>query len=436
MDNSTTNIHINDNTKNPSISAKSQEWMRTWGEINSDDTCMEMDVYNKTGDVYLIGENQTVSPSKILFIKYNSSGDLEWDMEFQFKGSSSEGQDVVVHQNTGEIYILATVYNGGNHDDIFIAKYYDNGTQIWNTTWGNDSYEYGAGISYDNAGYLYVSGYIRDFDTYNDKIILVKFDRNSGNQVWNATWDTSFDDIAYDVACGPYGEIYITGYTEVSANDIDMVLIRYDNNNVQKWNITWGIGSYKETGNAVGVDSYGDIYITGTYENDPNRVWGMFLCKYNSSSVFKWSIRYTSSSNQVYGYDLYIDANDHIFVAMAGYASYYWNSLMVQGYNRRGEIMFESYWNAVTNFLVTSAVSGYGSNIYVVGNMWDASPVPRFDIILVKNPSEDFPFDEDEDEDEDDDNDPAIPGYDSFLIIGIIGLVSTLIIINFKKRKR
>ncbi len=93
-----------------------------------------MDVYNKTGNVYLIGWDKTFIDDDIKLEKYNKSGVLEWSIILDYdEGTSGQniGNDVVFDQDTGEINILASVFNKTS-EDLFIAKYSSDGQQIWN----------------------------------------------------------------------------------------------------------------------------------------------------------------------------------------------------------------------------------------------------------------------------------------------------------------
>ena len=93
-----------------------------------------MDVYNKTGDMYLIGWDLTFIDDDIKLVEYKKSGVFAWSITLDYEeGTSGQdiGNDVIFNQDTGEIYILAFVFNKTS-EDLFIAKYSSDGQQIWN----------------------------------------------------------------------------------------------------------------------------------------------------------------------------------------------------------------------------------------------------------------------------------------------------------------
>ena len=451
--NQTASILINEKninfTDSPSVSA-TENWYRKWGRNDRNDTINEMDVYNKTGDVYMIGSNETRNSnddSQILLVKYNNSGDQQWNKTITGGyGGRNEGNDIVVDQKTGEIYIVGTLYNGTTKmEEILIARYFDNGTQDWNRTWGYDfEKDLGSGIALDNSGNLYVSGSSSISSGIGFAIVLIKFNLATLSYEWNVTWEVigAISNEAYDVACGLYGDVYVTGYTDDNGDYYpDMVLISFDENGNENWNITFVVNNYWIWGNSVAVDSNDDVYITGMAYRSALDGY-MFLKKYSNQSVEKWSRTWSGPLNDGGGEDIYIDANDNVIVAVLCGDSSTNSKLRILGYNPSGNLKFKVEWrNSNLNLdemIFTTCVSGYGTNhFYIAGRIFNA-PYGVDNFILVKNPSVTYVIGGggggDDDDDDDDDTEFLILGYELLLVILIIISISFLICFIRKER--
>ena len=428
---------MNDDYSKDIAIASSVEWYRIWGDPNSNDILQAMDVYNKTGDVYLVGSNDTSGSgyNDIVLVKYNNSGDYEWNRSIDFDTrfpTQDIGMDVDVDQATGDIYLTGEVYNASFGNLIFVAKYDSDGYQKWNNTWGYYFHaEWGYGVSLDDANYVYVIG----SSGGKDEIVLIKFDKSNGLQVWNTTWNETLDDGAYGVACDQYGGIYVTGYTYKNVYDKDMVLIKFNETGQQQWNKTGGNNFYNETAHSVAVDSEANIYVTGVAEIGSSYEY-MFLQKYDNESNLLWEIGWADLIYGGKGNDIYITSNGTIMVAVEPSSN-----LRYLAFNSTGSLLYLNSWDIENAYLSIKCVSGYGlDNIYIAG-VYGPSPNQ---FIIVKNPNYTTdigngggagtsPGDGDND---DGDNGVVIPFGNTFLLFTILAVVSISVLLKKKIKSK
>ena len=132
------------------------------------------------------------------------------------------------------------------------------------------------------------------------------------------------------VAIDSSDNIYITGTSEgtnifgknvTSGTTRDIFVAKLNSSGVVQWVYTAG-GTGADRGRKIALDSSGNIYVAGYYENTvdfgggnitSNGSWDAFLLKLNSSGTFQWVKSYGASNNDL-GRDVAIDSNDNIYL--------------------------------------------------------------------------------------------------------------------------
>ena len=281
--------------------------------------------------------NTNSGDTDIILVKYNSSGTKQWTQ--QLGTSSEEyGQSVTV-DSSDNIYVSGSTYGGldGNTNsgsfDFFLVKYNSSGTKQWTKQLGTSANDFGYGVTVDSSDNIYVTGTTGgglDGNTHlggSWDIFLVKYYDN-GTKQWTQQLGTSSDDQGYGVTVDNSSNIYVTGYTSGGLNgntnygNKDIFLVKYNSSGTKQWTKQFGTSSWDE-GLGVTADSSDNIYVTGyTYGGlDNNTNSGdkdMFLVKYNSSGTKQWTQQLGTSSEE-YGQSVTVDSSDNIYVT--GYTS-------------------------------------------------------------------------------------------------------------------
>lgn len=247
-------------------------------------------------------------------------------------------------------------FHGGY--DVFIAKYDSVGNYIWAVNVGNTGFNDGNGITTDNSGNVYVTGYfsaITDFDpgagVLNitpvglQDIFILKLN-SSGTLVWVKTVGSSGDDRGNSVAVDPSGNVYTTGYfgTASAAVDFDPGPGVYNMNSVNKnafilkldanGNFVWSAnitdpssGNYDE-GHSIKTDASGNVYATGFYVGTCDFDFGpgvynltsigtqnnAYILKLNGAGVLQWAKR-IGNAYDVKGNSISLDNNNNVLVS-------------------------------------------------------------------------------------------------------------------------
>ena len=140
---------------------------------------------------------------------------------------------------------------------------------------------------------------------------------------------SGFDTDATGVAIDSSDNIYITGTSQgtnlfgknaTSGTTDDIFVAKLNSSGVVQWVYTAG-GTGRDRGRKLAVDSTGNVYVVGYYQNTvdfgggnvtSNGSWDAFLLKLNSSGTFQWVKSYGGSTGNDLGRDVVVDSNDHV----------------------------------------------------------------------------------------------------------------------------
>jgi uncharacterized delta-60 repeat protein len=184
----------------------------------------------------------------------------------------------------------------------------------WLATYGAelDPYDAANAIAIDDAGNLFVTGYVVTDNNGNADYATVKYD-TWGNQLWAARYNgpANANDAAVAVATDKSGNAYVTGYSQGVGTGDDYATLKYDPQGNQLW-----VARYNGPGNtggrpayhAIKVDDTANAYVTGTagtvkYDRDGNQLWvrtnvpGEALAVDASGNVYVTGTFYPSTTN-------------------------------------------------------------------------------------------------------------------------------------------
>ncbi len=269
------------------------------------------------GNVYIVGSFQysvdfdpgpdsigltTNGSSDIFMAKYDNNGNYIWAKNIG--GPKSDGVNSFALDGSGNIYLTGSFYetvdfdpgsgtanlwsNGQN--DVFIAKYDNNGNYVWAKSVGASYYDYSYSIDLDASGNVYITGDFHltvDFDpgpgtaslTANNRdIFIAKYDKN-GNYIWAKNMGGGKWDIGHSISVDAQGNLYITGLMNdtadfepgvgtaylISNGSFDIFLAKYDTDGNYLWANNFG-SYYADQGLGICTDGNGNIYIIGHYQ--------------------------------------------------------------------------------------------------------------------------------------------------------------------------
>ncbi|MEZ4684918.1 MAG: hypothetical protein R3B47_02300 [Bacteroidia bacterium] len=300
--------------------------------------------------------------------KYDLEGNISWQKEYDFTGDRDYGIAITTGLG-GEIIAVGASYDTATSNfDIVIISYDDFGNILWTTRYDGGGGDIPTAVTTDSNGEIYICASTGDASGNSDFVAL-KFDM-SGNLVWDEKYDyQGMDDIPAGMVISPNNELVITGGSQTQTGDWDYATLRYDasngtllgssrqsvsgvsidkpsaimmdvNNNYfitgvvydstgaadietiklndtlgVEWTSTWDGTGFDDEAHAIGLDSNGDVYVTGYTGTLGSRT--LLTLKYDGNAgTVLWTLE--ESNGALFngeGYDLRVDQEDLIYVS-------------------------------------------------------------------------------------------------------------------------
>ena len=269
-----------------------EEWTKTFGD---EDSYFGRSVQQTTDGGYIItGYTESIGNGgyDVYLIKTDENGNELWSQTF---GGEGDDLSFSVQQTTDGGYIVTGFTNsfGNGNSDVYLIKTDGNGTKLWSQTFGGESHEEGYSVQQTTDGGYIISGRTESFGNGNIDIYLIKIDEN-GNEQWSQTYGGSYNEIGYSFQQTTDGGYIITGWTDSFGNgNKDVYLIKTDENGNEQWSQNYG-GSYNEIGYSVQQTTDGGYIITGNNESIGNGQDDVYLIKTNQfgniTSTFEISL--------------------------------------------------------------------------------------------------------------------------------------------------
>ncbi len=248
--------------------------------------------------------------------KYSPNGTLL--LNFTITGNDTDrGHDAVVDSDNNIIVAGETGTFSAGYQDWWVLKYYPNGTQIWNITEGGPASDTLDGVALDSEGNIIAAGATGSFGANNTlDAWTIKYYPN-GTHIWNRTFDLGANsEAAYDVAVDSNDNIVIVGKYDDAGTGIDALVVKYDKDGNEIWNITIPGGGIVRYLDGVEIDSQDNIIAAGI--GYAGWYLGYWTTKIDSNGTVLWNMTDDCGYNSWCGaYDMALDPYDNIILTGA-----------------------------------------------------------------------------------------------------------------------
>jgi hypothetical protein len=317
--------------------------------------------------------------------------------------ADATGNTYIIGRYSGTVTIGTTTFTSLGHSDIFIAKHNKSGVLQWVKSAGGADGEYGSDIAVDAGGYVYITGGFSGTATFgstdvtsagSSDVFVAKY-TNSGVLEWIQSAGGTGSDQGTSIAVDGSGNAYITGNFSNTATfgtstvtaqyfDPDVFVAKCNSSGVFQWAQSGG-GGGGDSGSGIGVDSSGNVYVTGTYMG--SGTFGtssitmkgntdIFLVKYDNNGVFQW-IQTVGNPDYDVSHDLAVDNDGNIYITgnFWGTVSFGDKAVTSQGGRDLFLTKYDGNGNAIwaksaggTNLEAGTGIAVDGMGVYITGH--------------------------------------------------------------------
>lgn len=248
-----------------------------------------------------------------------------WEGIKQMGDENEEVSAALALNSADQVFIVGYRNVGGTKKEILLKAYETSGTdnieQIYTV---NPSNQEAKAVTIDSSGDIIITGVTNGTvfgkTPVNKGAFFTRFD-STGDVQTTELIDTSSDDEGLDITLDATGDIYITGLTngvmgggtDHAASDI--FIAKFNKAETELWRRNFGTDA-AESGQAIAVDSGGNIYITGYETTDAKDI---FIAKYAATDteplthIWKNTLGENDGKNQE-GYDIAVDRDGNVLI--------------------------------------------------------------------------------------------------------------------------
>jgi hypothetical protein len=324
--------------------------------------------YDSSDNLYAVGYVNDSNTTGIV-AKFNASGTIQWQRTLGASLPSDTNWVGVDVDNSSNVYVVGYTSSDGslNARDVQVAKYDTNGNLQWQKTLGTaGTLQQGLSAAVEaSTGDFYIAGtFYASSGSQINRMLVLKYN-TSGVLQWqrsmtpaNAANDSSGNAIALDSA----GNLYIVGTTPTSTSEGQGILVKYNSSGVLQWQVGLSIGSGGSTYSGIAIDSSDNIFATGIATTG-GTTYGT-VAKYNTSGALQWKKQIGTAGGSPALTGLSADSLGNVYatgIGGPGFSSY------IVKYDTNGSVLWQRNLQAASHWVQNFSIAVDSSNNLVTG---------------------------------------------------------------------
>jgi uncharacterized delta-60 repeat protein len=395
--NSAGDTSANDITTIKYNSAGQQQWIQRYnGPGNGDDGTNGTNAIavDGSGNVYVTGWSLGLENTDFVTVKYNADGVQQWAQRYNGSGNGYDAPYGIALDSQGNVYITGGSAGSGTGSDYTTIKYNTDGEQQWVQSYNGpaNGYDVAQSLAVDASSNVYVTGYSTAANGLGD-CATIKYD-TAGEQQWAQIYNGQADGTDYgnSIAVDGSANVYVTGSSAGSKTNRDYLTIKYNSLGEEQWvAIHSSVGNFVDEARSVGLDSSGNVYITGVLAYSEGKAstddWGTI--KYSSAGAEQWVQVYNGPAGTAdETFSIAVDAMGNSYIIGYSHGLTSGSDLITIKYNTDGVQQWVQAYNGPANSTDTGfdiALDMEG-NIYVVGGSSGVTTTVDYVVIKYSQP--------------------------------------------------
>jgi len=274
-------------------------------------------------NIFVTGSSQSTNGfNEHTTIKYSSVGTPLWTNRCNGPGEAT----AIVVDSVGNVFVTGFSYNATSLKDYATVKYSNGGTPLWTNRYsGNTSGDDApTAVAADKFGNVFVTG--KSWNGSNYDYVTVSYS-NAGVPLWTNRFNGSGngDDYAMAEVVDENGNLIVTGYSFVGnfSSSYAYVTIKYSGAGVPLWTNRYKgpdiVGG--SVARAVGVDSSGNVFVTGSAYFTSNEGSHIVTIAYSGAGTPIWTNVYIGPWNgSEIGWAIALDRDGNVIVTGQSYS--------------------------------------------------------------------------------------------------------------------
>jgi hypothetical protein len=244
-----------------------QQWASVYnGSLSRSFDQADAIAIDNSGNVYLTGyssELQNFNTSDYLTVKYSNSGSLQWAKRYNGTGNNEDAAVCIVALNDA-VYVTGRSDSLNGNYNFFTIKYSNvNGDSLESAYYAGPplrQIDNAVRMTSDNLGNIYVTGHSMGISNTFD-YATVKYNSNLQTQ-WVSRYEGSGIDNPSDIVTSG-SNIYVTGSSD-GVTSKDYLTIKYNVSGSQQWEMRFnGPAGENDFASSLAVDQFENIFVTG-----------------------------------------------------------------------------------------------------------------------------------------------------------------------------
>lgn len=276
-------------------------------------------------DVVITGFSKNATDMDIYTAKYAAvDGALVWEQRYDSPDHKDDAGVAIKITPSGKVIITGTSRNAAGNDDFYTASYAAaDGALLWERRYDGPAHgtDQPASLAVDASGNAVVTGF--SYNGHDNDFYTAKYAAADGGIVWEQRYNSIAlgDHQALAVAHDASGNAVVTGSSRNASGNLDFYTAKYAAaTGALVWEVRYdGPAHGDDEGRAIAVDASGNVVVTGSSSNGTNK--DIYTAKYAAATgALLWERRYNGTSNQDdFGNAVTVDsAGDVIVVGASG----------------------------------------------------------------------------------------------------------------------